>query len=492
MATAIMGIPPEETQAFKTDIEYRLSVSEAMNEVLEHDDIDEVILTYSADEDQSDDSDLGGDLGEEGFDFAMNPGTVADYLRSQGAGEDLIEYVMSFDNGQVHGKLANAIRKAPKDLGHAMTLAELKKVGEPLRPKELTPLEIALYEAVKTEKGLTAWLGREIRLLKKEYGAEIENADVIQFLYPLQSINDWYIANDRPSGMERLSFDEAHKQAVAWERAQAGSGEGMYYGPVDPKNILYLDPKTGYSIQLVSTLNDLKVEGSESRMSHCVSRYWDEDFHGYGTVQDGGVKILSLRDASNHPHVTVELNNVNAKKGNEADWRIQQIKGVSNSVPKPEYREILKRYFMTIPGLRYVGSNQSDNRTRGFRSLAIASAVGMDRWKYVAGDYEGGRNHGRPKDLTDEETAAIIVDHAKNITAVLQHAKRYPRRAKKGDSVTRFESRTVGLDVKTLAPDEYGIMMVTEKREETKLSASTFGGDLRVFLGDVSLAEELQ
>ena len=48
-STAIMGIPPEETQAFRTDFEYRLGVSEAMNDVLEREGVDEVILTFSED-----------------------------------------------------------------------------------------------------------------------------------------------------------------------------------------------------------------------------------------------------------------------------------------------------------------------------------------------------------------------------------------------------------------------------------------------------------
>lgn len=480
-----MGIPPEETKAFKTDIEYRLGVADAMNEVLEREGIDEVILTYSIGEDQSDGQ--SADFSEEGFDFAMNPGTVADYLQSQGIGEDLIEYVMSFSDNQVHGKLANAIRKAPKELGHAMTLAELKKIGEPLRPKELTPLEIALYEVVRDEKNLTAWLGREIRLIKKEYGDEIENTDVVEFLYPLQSIKDWYIASDRPSGMQHLSFKDAHGKAVEWERALAGQGEGLYYGPVKPENILYLDPKTGFSVQLVDNPNDLAVEGT--KMHNCVKTFWENcSYSAYGgDVKSGTTKIVSLRDPSNIPHVTVEFGDANGGKGAEPDWRVGQIKGTCNGVPESKFRVILARYLMTLPGLRYVSQNQSFTHVLGFRSLAIESAVGKNRWPY---EKESGKSHGRPDDLTDEETSAIIADHAKNITAALQHAKRYSWKVKKGDEGLRFEDRKVGLDIKTQKPDEYGILMVTEKREETKLNASIFAGDLRVFLGDVWLDHE--
>jgi hypothetical protein len=482
MATAIMGIPPEETQAFKTDIEYRLSVADAMNEVLDREGIDEVILTYSVDGDQSDGEST--DLGEEGFDFAMNPGTVADFLRGQGVGEDLIFYVMSFSDNQVHGKLANAIRKAPKELGHAMTLVELKQIGEPLRPKELTPLELALYEVVKEEKNLTAWLGREIRLIKKEYGDKIENTDIVQFLYPLQSIKDWYIDTGRPSGMQHLSFKDAHEKAVEWERAQAGKGAGMYYGPVKPENILYLDPKTGFSVQVVDNLNDLTVEGH--KMHHCVGRYWEDcEFSAYGgDVKSGTTKIVSLRDPTNIPHVTVEFGDALRGKGPAPDWRVHQIKGIQNSVPDSQFRIILARYLVTIPGLQYVNRNQSHSRVLGFRSLAIDSAVGANRWPYESSTE---KFHGRPNDLTEEETAAIIVDHAKNITAALQHTKRYSWKAKKGDDGFRFDDRKVGLDIRTQSPDEYGIMMVTEKREETKLNAAIFSGDLRVYIGDVWL-----
>ena len=308
--------------------------------------------------------------------------------------------------------------------------------------------------------------------------------DVIQFLYPLQSIKDWYISNDRPSGMQHLSFKDAHEQALEWERALAGEGKGLYYGSTKPENILYLDPKTGYFVQLVDNLNDLTVEGT--KMHNCVKTYWDSGYsRDYGNVQDGGVKILSLRDPSNTPHITIELDNVNAKKGGTEDWRVGQIKGIQNSAPEAQYRVILARYFLTLPGLRYTHVGRANSRTLGFRSLAIENAVGLSRWPYEVES----TLHGRPDDLTDEETAAIIVDHIKNITAVLQHAKRYSFKVKKGESGLRFEERTVGLDVKYQKPDEYGVVMVTEKREETRLNASIFGGDLRVFLGDCMLDE---
>jgi hypothetical protein len=464
MSTAIMGIPPEETQAFKTDIEYRLGVSDVMNDVLEREGVDEVILTYSADG-----PDMSG-LSDEGLEIAMN-GTVAEFLRSKGVPEEMITYVMSFEDRTVHGKFANFFLKAVKE-GVTVTMEELKKFGEPLRPKELSPLELALYEVVKDEKNLTAWLGREIRLMKKEYGPEMDRADVIQFLFPLQSIKDWYVGTDRPGGMQHLSFKEAHDQAVEWEKALAGKGEGKYYGPVKPENILYLDPKTGFSIQNIDNLNDLAVEGM--KMRHCVASYWDR-------IKDGDVRIISLRDPSNNPHITIELDRF--KSSDFVDWRINQIKGFANRVPEPEYRQILARYFMTIPGIRYAHSNQNYTRTKGFRSLAIESGVGFNRWNYES-DTTG---HGRPGDLTDEETAIIIAEHTKNITAVLQHAKRYSWKIKKDDTGLRFEERVVGLDIKHQKPDEYGVIMVTEKREETKLNASIFGGDLRVFLGDVWL-----
>lgn len=477
MATVIMGIPPEETKAFKTDVDYRLSVADAMNDALDQGDVDEVILTYSADDES--------EIGDGDIDFAMNPG-VADFLKSKGVGDDVIDYILTFQDTKVQGKLANEIRKALQSEDRLLGLQEIRKIGEPLRPKELSPLELALYEVVRDEKNMTNWLGREIRLMKKEYGPEMDRADIIQFLFPLQSIKDWYIANNRPS-LVNLSFKDAHDKAVEWEEAMAAGGEGKFYGPVKPENILYLDPKTGYTVQLVTTLNDLTAEGAPNRMNHCVSRYWDVNMSGHGTVQDGNVKILSLRDPSNVPHITLELVNVNSRnKDAEPDWRVNQIKGRSNSIPKPEYREILARYLMTIPDLQYAYQNQRHIGTKGFRSLAIESAVGFHRWDYEADSSA----HGRPDDLTDEETAAIIVDHTKNITAILQHAKRYNWKMKKGDEGLRFQERTVGLDIKDKRPDSYGIMMVTEKREETKLNASTFSGDLRVFLGDVWLDKD--
>ncbi len=459
-----MGIPPEETQAFKTDIRYRLNAERAMEDVLGREGIDEVILTFSE------------DMGDQEFDYAENP-SVAEYLRDKlHAGEDLIEYVTSFEDSKVHGKLANEIRKSIQDSGQLPSLEALKKIGEPLRPRPLTPLEIALYSSVEGEKNLTNWLGREIRLLKKEYGPEIDNADVIQFLFPLQSIKDWYVSNDRPA-LERLSFKDAYDQAVAWEKAMAGKGEGLYYGPVLKENILFLDPKTGFSVQEVKTENDLEVEGN--RMHHCVGGYFER-------VNEGDTRILSLRDPGNHPHITIELNGFGANEARgrkDKEWRVNQIKGFANQMPKPEYREILKRYFMTIPGLRYVNQRQSHERKLGFCGLAVESAVGLNRWEYDPSSAD----HGRPDDLTDAEMAAVINEHAKNIMAVVQHAKRYPSRIKKGEYGLRYETKEIGIASKSQKPDDYGIMFVTENTETTRLNTTVFGGDIRIFLGDVWL-----
>jgi hypothetical protein len=201
-------------------------------------------------------------------------------------------------------------------------------------------------------------------------------------------------------------------------------------------------------------------------------------------VKSGTTKIVSLRDPTNTPRVTTEFGDANLGKGPEPDWRVHQIKGFANSVPEDKFRAILARYLVTLPGLQYVNRNQSHSNTRGFRTLAIENTVGLNRWAYEASSSE---LHGRPEDLTDEEIAAIIVDHTKNITAALQHAKRYSWKVKKVVEGMRFKDRTIGLDIKTQRPDQYGIMMVTEKREETKLSASIFAGDLRIFLGDVWL-----
>jgi hypothetical protein len=488
MATAIMTIPPADGEAFEKDLDYRISAEEEMEKLLDSGQADEVILAYA--------TEGAGDP------TAGNPG-IEEFLGKLGASKEIVEYVLSFEDNKDRGKLANEFRKDP-----SITLEQLKETGEKLRKvDELTEEEVSMFRVIRGVQPLRKWLKREMRLLKEELGIEefrkqaeergLDEASMIEIL-------DWWQGTGEPD-MSELSFDSARIDAITWATEESDDLDDArrVYRRTKPENILYADPETGYTVQNIDNENDLIVEGRE--MKHCVAGYW-------GKIEDGGTQIISLRDPRNRPHATIEL--VRAMRwqshlpGRESGmvgmgrrphgpWKVRQIKGVANSVPKQKYREILKRYFESIEPITWEGSrSQGATQRRGqerLRDMAIDDVVGQ-RWQRTPYSRD---SETRPNDLTNEEVAAMIDVHTKNVMAAVKHKKRYPgtRKARSRDPVRRYAVPVVNLYIKKSVTDEYGITQYLNERIERPLGASSFVGDVRIFMGDlfsVKLTPELK
>jgi len=93
-------------------------------------------------------------------------------------------------------------------------------------------------------------------------------------------------------------------------------------GHFESKNVLH-DFGNGYTIVDVPS-EDLAAEGN--KMGHCVGGYCPE-------VEKGKIKIYSLRDRNNNPHVTIEYSL-------EGDG-IYQIKGKENKAPHEKYAKMI-------------------------------------------------------------------------------------------------------------------------------------------------------
>ncbi len=461
MSTTIMGIPPEETRAFKTDIDYRLQTERAMEDALGRQDVDEVILTFTEEPGT-------------GSGVASNPG-VDEFLQGLGIDEERIAYVLSFEDTKAQGKLANELRK-----NRSLTIDQLHELGEALKPKELSADEIAMYGLVENEPGLKNWVGREIRLLRNQEGEDWLDKNGLILLDELMSIKDWYRDSGRPA-MDRRSWADAYAEAREWEKEKASEGSGMRYQTTDPRNVLYRDPETGFTVQNVKSANDLKVEGN--LMQHCVGGY------GYAErVKKGETLILSLRDQRNKPHATIEVSLAG----------IVQIKGKQNAAPKNEYKEILKRFFVlnNRDGEKYHwvkrpvpsgGWKTWSNYANQFTFAAIGLAIGMDKWK----PFE------RMPFLNDHEIFLIATEYAKNIVAAIEHTKRYSRKKKKSESPSdwrelRYERPVVGLLIKRSQEDSYGLTIPYNLKVKTDLDASVLAEHMSGVLSTRSVNPEIR
>lgn len=157
------------------------------------------------------------------------------------------------------------------------------------------------------------------------HGATAELFDVHRVLRGVfTGMYEWL--NDTGANINSYNWLEALQAVREWHQQQCQVGDGEVYDDTDEEVYVFPD---GYRIVKVTSANNLEVEGN--KMRHCVGSYADQ-------VQEGSVQIYSLRDTDNEPHVTIEIDS--------NDW-VNQIKGVANSEPKPEYKAKLKEWFST-------------------------------------------------------------------------------------------------------------------------------------------------
>ena len=150
--------------------------------------------------------------------------------------------------------------------------------------------------------------------------------------------------NDNPSfNIFNYNFEQIRNLSDEWHEIMADQGSGKIYGPIKPENIIYrFKNPLGYTIQKITTENDLLVEGN--RMNHCVGSYAN-------AVHSGKSAIFSLRDQNNNPLATIELS------GDLGS--VRQIMANSNSEPSPEIKKLIGEWISTIPNIKWAYNSSS-------------------------------------------------------------------------------------------------------------------------------------
>jgi hypothetical protein len=131
-----------------------------------------------------------------------------------------------------------------------------------------------------------------------------------------------YIRSEKPD-LSKLSYTKAVQNSIQWHEQFKGKADST--GEYNTKNVI-LKLTNGYTWVEVPA-EDLKTEGSN--MGHCVggSVYVRK-------VNAGSIKILSLRDSGNKPHVTIEI----TKAGD-----VVQVQGKQNEEPVAKYHAAIEQ-----------------------------------------------------------------------------------------------------------------------------------------------------
>lgn len=300
-----------------------------------------------------------------------------DYLRDLGASEEIISYIMSLDENQSQYQ-TNEFRKNP-----SITLQELQGVQVPDKPVPVLSWERDIVKqhsyAHLDEKSITWLIYQARKKIRNEYGeypiAPNPNATdnevamyvkengsyMVSFESEFQGLRsegvwDWYRAV--LPDIVGMSLDDIYRANTEWHQVVSEGGAGqvymertILYGPTwTDKEGNTKEEYSGWTVQEVTTQNDLEVEGN--LMGHCVGSYWN-DYNDTIVGTHGQIaRIFSLRDPSNQPHVTIE--------SDESGINADQIQGHSNSVPKKEYKEMIK-FWVTQGGSTLETSDDDEN-----------------------------------------------------------------------------------------------------------------------------------
>jgi hypothetical protein len=270
--------------------------------------------------------------------FAQASEGLQSYISTLGVSPDVVQYILSLPQEQSQF-LTNEVRKNP-----GLTLEQLQQVQTPQQKDPYFDHEkqkASFYDDLKFQQWILVSLRKARQGLTME---EMWKDDRITVNYDmltnkLDEIYDWYRSEN--VDIASYSWSQAFDMSDEWHKMMAGKGSGKIYEPTKKENIMYgpgnwSDIKwAGWTIQKVTSENDLLVEGNEENMNHCVGSYYDD-------VYNGGTTILSLRDPENKPHVTIEVSNWPTGEAGT----IEQIRGNSNREPDDEYKEMIKDFIV--------------------------------------------------------------------------------------------------------------------------------------------------
>lgn len=274
--------------------------------------------------------------------------SISSYLNSIGVIPEVVNFILSIPDKKNKQFYINKARTNP-----SISLEEIKKQSIPnkidpyLDSEKTIAYEFREYQEIPN---FSKWILVNLRKIRKGLANIKNNALYFPENNPLLTESDYNLYNifsekvaeifdwikNTNIDISSFSAENAIKMSDQWHKEMVEKGEGKKYDTMYPKNLIYgPDWKNkefnGWTIQRVTTKNDLLTEGN--KMDHCVGSFCENVF-------DRRSVIFSLRDPQNEPHVTIE---VDGEQGYDMGY-IEQIKGKSNSEPKPIYKEMIKEW----------------------------------------------------------------------------------------------------------------------------------------------------
>jgi hypothetical protein len=142
----------------------------------------------------------------------------------------------------------------------------------------------------------------------------------------------WLAKTDQEGRPKKImkcgTIDALAREADAWTKMQRNQRKIVALDPAEEE--MFMDLGDGW--RMVRMKSATALDRESGFMQHCVGDgAYDE------MLRDPAMRLVSLRDHKNEPHVTVEMD---LEKN-----RLIQVWGKANTIPKAEYAELMRPFF---------------------------------------------------------------------------------------------------------------------------------------------------
>ena len=313
------------------------------------------------------------------YKLAQNAERAFETLKEKGVSQDNISKLQEMTDLALRGKYIGALMQNP-----LMSWNELEEKLSPKKTNNLSIQEMRLLSEIDTlvtnsnlseeqKANFYRWVDRVAIPSYRPNQFDPEN-----YTYPkfsnmpynavtmigteIRHVFDWYVDHLDQSprfNIFSMTLDQAMQASDRWHEELANQTSTKTFTKikkengqiVDPNVVFIFDKETidriglsdkyvGWMIVKITEENDFDIEGDI--MGHCVgtNNYFDQ-------FQRGAIEIFSLRDESNQPHATIEI---------DLPDSVQQIKGKGNSRPKDDYLKLIQQWI-------YQGKYYSKDKT---------------------------------------------------------------------------------------------------------------------------------
>jgi hypothetical protein len=359
--------------------------------------------------------------------LAQNVESAFAALKSKGVSDETIAQLQAMTDIPLRGKYIGGLMQNP-----SMPWNELEEKLSPKKEQKISIEEMRLLSQVDTlvtnsnlsEEQKANFYRWADRVALPSYRPNQHDPDnytypkFSQYLNPIygvqQEINhifDWYtehVDNNPRFNIFSMSLDQALKASDEWHEELANKTTTRTFTKikkengkiVDPNVVMVFDEDLIYSLGLseeyinwmivkLTNESDFNLEGDI--MGHCLGTN-----NYYYKFEKGISEIYSLRDESNKPHATIEI---------ELPDTVVQIQGKGNSKPKPDYLTLVQQWVIAS---NFYSSSKDHDPYLDFRTdMSEERAIqAINEYLYPYHDEDAVDHLGipiRPPSITDED-----------------------------------------------------------------------------------------